>query len=149
MVILGFNLLLFAICGYALWRGGSPERWGAGSCLLAAAATLIAPLPGGPVYRSLEIEIMVIDLVLLAVLLVLAMKANRYWPIWAAAAHSTAVAVHLTKAINPSIVWPLYAVAASASSIAVILILWVGTLRHRKRLRLYGSDRPWRTTSGS
>ena len=148
-VILGFNLVLVAICGYALWRGGPPERWAAASYLIAAAATRIAPLPGGPVYRSLETEILIIDLGLLAVLLVLTVKADRFWPIWATAAHSTAVAVHLTKAINPELMWPLYATAASVSSIAVILILWVGTLRHRRRLKLYGSDRPWRIASRS
>jgi hypothetical protein len=149
LVTLGFILLLFAICGYALWRGGPPERWGGVSCLIASAATLVAPLPGGPVFRSLEVELLVIDLVLLAALLALALKANRYWPIWAAAAHSTAVAVHAAKALNPSLVWPIYAAAASASSIGVIFILWIGTLRHRRRLRTCGSDPPWRGSSPS
>lgn len=144
LVTLGFILLLFAVCGFALWRGGPPERWGGASFLIASAATLVAPLPGGPVFRSLEVELLVIDLALLAALLVLAMKANRYWPMWAAAAHSSAVAVHAAKALRPDLVWPIYAVAASASSILVVLILWIGTLRHRRRLRTIGSDPPWR-----
>lgn len=146
-VIIGFFLYLLAICGYAIWRGGAPERLAAVVCLLATAATVAGTLPRETHFAALELEVLVIDLVLLAALLGIALKANRFWPIFATGCHSVAVAVHLAKAANPALVGPVYAFASSGTSLLVLLILWAGTLRHRRRLRAYGSDPSWRATS--
>jgi len=146
-IILGFNLFLIAACAYAIWRGGVPEQLVAVACLAAAAATRLIHMPHEFYFRNMETEIAIVDLALLACLVWVALKANRFWPIWATAAHSTAVAVHLARAFNPSMDWPVYALAASASSIAVLAILWVGAARHHRRLRRFGSDPPWRRTS--
>jgi fumarate reductase subunit D len=145
-IVVGFNILLIAVCAYAFWRGGPPERWAAVACLVAAAATLLIPLPRQYHFRTVETEILMIDVALLAALTVIAMKANRFWPLWATAAHSTAVAVHLAKVANPALVWPVYAFASSSSSLVVILLLWWGTLRHQRRLKRLGTDAPWRLT---
>jgi hypothetical protein len=146
-VIIGFFLFLLAVCGYSVWRGGAPERLAAVACLLATAATVAGTLPRENDFASLEPEVLVIDLLLLAALLGIALKANRFWPIFATAAHSIAVAVHLAKAANPLLVGPVYAFASSGTSLLVLLVLWMGTMRHRRRLRVYGSDPPWRDTS--
>lgn len=147
-IVLGFNLLLIAVCGYAFWRGGGPERVVGIACLVASAATQLIHMPRELYFRNLETEILIVDAALLVILLAVALKANRYWPIWATAAHATAVAVHLARAFNPLMDWPVYALAATASSVAVLGMLGWGSARHRKRLRLHGSDRPWRTSSG-
>lgn len=146
-VIIGFFLYLLAVCGYAIWRGGAPERLAAVACLLATAATVAGTLPRENDFEAAEFEVLAIDLVLLAALLVIALKANRFWPIFATASHSIAVAVHLAKAANPVLVGPVYAFASSGTSLVVLLVLWVGTMRHRRRLRIHGSDPPWAATS--
>ncbi len=145
-IVLGFNLFLIAVCAYSIWRGGAPEQITGIACLLAAAATLLIHMPQARYFRELEVEIALVDLLLLGVLVGVALRANRYWPIWAAAAHSTAVAVHVVRAFNPTMDWPVYAMAASGSSIVVMAILAAATVRHRRRLRLRGSDPPWRVT---
>ena len=143
-IVLAFNLLLLATCGYAISMGGPPERWVGLALLLAAASTILVHMPRVDVhFRSLETELLIIDGALLAALFAVAIRANRYWPLWTTAIHATAVAVHIAKAINPSIVWPIYATAASASSIPIQLILAWATFRHRRRLKRFGNDAPW------
>jgi len=41
-VTMFFNLLLCSCAGFAIWRGGAPERVAAGSLLLAALATALS-----------------------------------------------------------------------------------------------------------
>jgi hypothetical protein len=146
-IVLAFNLLLLATCGFAIWRGGPPERWAGIALLLAAASTILIHLPRTAHFRSLEVELLIVDAALLAALSVIAIRSNRYWPLWITAIHATAVAVHLVKAANPSIVWPVYATAASVSSIPIQLILAWGTWRHLRRIKRHGSDPPWRRSS--
>ncbi len=148
-IVLGFSLSLLAVCGYANRRGGAPERMTAVACLVATAATVAGTLPRENDFAAVEPEVLLVDLALLAVLLAIAFKANRFWPIFAAASHSIAVAVHLAKAANPSLVAPVYAFASSGTSLLVLLLLWIGTIRHRRRLRIYGSDPSWRATLGA
>lgn len=147
IVILAFNLFLLLTSGYAIWKGGKPERWAGAAFLLAAAATLLMNLPRQAHFQSLEVEVLVIDAALLALLIFLALRANRYWPLWMVAIHASTVAVHFAKLVNPSLVWPLYATAAQISSIPMQLLIAWATMRHQRRLRSFGSDRPWSGSS--
>lgn len=147
LVVVAFFLLLFGTCGYAIARGGRPEQLAGCALLLAATTTLLINLPRTVYFRDLETEVLLVDAALLAALVAIAMRANRFWPLWMTAMHAGTLAVHLAKAANPSLVWPVYSFAASASSIPIqILLLW-GTMRHRRRLRLFGSDPPWNGSS--
>lgn len=143
LIVVAFNILLLITCGYAIWKGGRPEQWAGAGLLVAAAATLLVHLPRTAHFRDIETEVLLVDLALLALLVGLALKANRYWPLWVSAIHASAVAVHLAKLANPALVWPVYAFAASVSSIPVQIILLWATIRHRKRLARFGSDAPW------
>ena len=112
--------------------------------LLAAAATLLIHLPRTVHFRSLEIEVLLVDAALLAALAAVAMRANRYWPLWVTAIHASALAVHAAKIANPSLVWPVYSFAESVSAIPIQIILLWATIRHRRRLKRFGSDPSWR-----
>ncbi len=142
-----FNLLLLVSCGFAAVRGGKPEQWAAAALLTAAGATLLINLPRSAHFRNVETEVLLVDLALLAALVVLALRANRFWPIWITALHASTVAVHLAKAANPELVWPVYATAAQASAVPIQLILLWAAMRHRRRRKRMGSDPPWSGSS--
>ena len=145
IVVVAFNLLLLVTSGYAIWKGGKPEQWAGAALLTAAALTLLTNLLNevGP-FHNMEPVVMLVDIGLLAALVALALKANRYWPIWITAIHASAVAIHFAKLANPALVWPLYAFAASVSSVPIQIILLWATIRHQRRMKLYGIDTPWR-----
>lgn len=142
--ILVFNLVLLATCGYALFAGGAPERWTATVFVTGALATFAVPdfYPSGP-YRQVEPILLAIDAVMLCALVVVALRADRYWPLYVSALHLITLAIHGVKAVDPSLVPWMYAGASGKIAYPMLLMLAFGALRHRQRIALFGSDRDW------
>lgn len=138
-----FLVLLLASCFYALWRGGPPERIGAVIYLLAAFATLMAVFGAAGRYNSVEPGILIIDGVMLAALLILALRAERFWPIWATGLHAVAMAGHAVKLMEPEVIRWAYAFALAFWSYPMLLVLVLGTRRHQARLKQNGADPSW------
>lgn len=143
MILIVFNLLLLAACGYALLRGGRPEQTVAAMLLAAALATFLVHMPRDLHFWNAEIETLGIDVALLAGLGWVALRANRFWPLWMFAIHASAVAVHLSKLIDPTLLAGVYAIAATVSSFPMMALLVAGAARHRRRMKRTGSDMPW------
>lgn len=85
-------------------RGGHPERRGACALLVWSAASIAAP---DGLHRISMGELLVfetaIELVLLAVFVRLALKADRWWPFAASAVTVLSVAVYLARAFVPEL----------------------------------------------
>ena len=82
--ILIYASLLFGVCAYAFWRGRAEERWAAAVCLL---ASLISVALLGPVqlrYSGIEIGVLAVDMVTFAAFTWIALKSERFWPLWIA-----------------------------------------------------------------
>lgn len=88
------------ICTVSLWLGGASERWAAGVifCGWLASWVLAKTSPGG--YGD---GVAVVDVILLAVLVVIALRSSRYWPLWAAGFHLLAVMTHWAHLLDPSV----------------------------------------------
>lgn len=129
-------------CLYAARRGGAPERWVAG--LMAAAAITTGLLPGTPrqTYRSIEWGELWVDLAFLICLLILACRANRFWPIWVAACQLIAMTVHAVRAYDHSLLPSVYSVGTGFIAYPMIVLLVIGTSRHLARSR-DGAERDW------
>lgn len=139
-----FNTLLILCCGYALWRGGAPERIVAAIFLCAGPATYVV-LWAEPetAYLDVEMAVLSIDTAMLVGLVGLASTANRYWPIWIASLQTVIVAVHGVKAFDPTLVAWTYAVASGKLAYPQLALLALGTWRHRRRQSESGVDRSW------
>ena len=141
--IIIFNLLLLGSCGYAILRGGAPERitgW------LLLAATVLTPLAARGLavrYVQAEVGIFVVDLALLVALVVVALKADRFWPLVLAAMQLDTTAVHILKLVDADLIRITYALMIAMWSYPMQIILAVATLRHRRRLAQFGEDRSW------
>lgn len=83
-----------------------------------------------------------IDLIMLVALLAIALKAQRYWPMWVSTVHLDLTATHLVMFAPETQAWSYWAMQALLSYPAPILLA-AGTYRHRQRLRRYGTDPPW------
>lgn len=143
MRVLIFNILLIGTCCYAFIRGGAPERIVAALYLTAAGVSVawharIADLFGSPAYG-----LFAIDTLLLLALAVVALRANRGWPMTVAAMQLIMISVHLIRMINPEVIRWVYAVMLALWSWPMVLILAYGTHRHRRRLKSNGVDPSW------
>ena len=143
MNIVVYHFLLLACWAYALRRGGAPEKIGAtilvvGSLLTSAAAS------GFPArFRSVEGGILIVDLICVVAFLALALRADRFWPLWVAALQIMGTAVHAAKFVDPAIVGRTYAFMLAIWSYPMILLMITGTWRHQQRLVRFGIDKSW------
>ncbi|MBB4840016.1 hypothetical protein HNP52_003108 [Sphingomonas kyeonggiensis] len=134
--------LLVSCCLYALARGGTPERAAVGILVSAVAASAFTPSTGAHRFFQLEMGMLTVDTCLFLAMTVLALKAQRYWPMWLAAVKLNTVITHLLI-LSPSLMPWSYAVANAAWSYPSPLLIAIGAVRHRQRLKLYGADPAW------
>lgn len=145
--IILFDTLLCVCCAYALWRGGAPERWTA-VIFLAAVLVAIPILHAHPrPFVTAGALMLIVDLLMLLALAVIALKANRDWPMWVAAWQAIGVGTHLVMVFDTQIMRLVYGIMHAALSYPMLLTLVIGTLRHRQRLKTYGVDASWVNSS--
>jgi hypothetical protein len=131
-----FVIMLFVTCGYALWQGRRDERVVAIACILATIATRFLVSPLSVRYSSIEAGLVVVDLAMLATFVAIALKSQRFWPLWVAGLQLTTSFSHLMKAIDWQLLPVAYGAAVALWSYPILIILAIGTWRsHQRRLR--------------
>lgn len=141
--VLLFNLLQVAATIYALRRGGAPERV-VGVALLAAALSTRLALSGLDIrFDGIEAGVMVVDVLLLAVLVVVSLHADRRWVGWVTALHALGTGIHFAHLVTPGTERLAYAILSAVWSYPIIVILAFGTLRHVQRMNASGYDLDW------
>ncbi|SFP74190.1 hypothetical protein [Sphingomonas rubra] len=147
MHVLVFYALLLVACGHAAWRGGAPERIVAATLMAGTVATWIVAIGVGGSrtghFYHVEIGVLLVDAAMLAVLLAVALAADRFWPLWLTAIHSFGVVGHVAKAIDPAILSNVYQAAHSLTAYPGLILLILATRRHRRRLARTGCDPSW------
>jgi hypothetical protein len=117
-------VMLTTACLIAVQWGGKEEQ------LVAAAfvvATLASNAANVSLYSRTETGILFIDIALLAGLMVVALRSDRFWPMYATAFQLVAVTVHVASMTEQgSFAWA-YAVALTFWTYPVLLALMAGT----------------------
>jgi len=138
-----FNVLLASSCLYALWRGGPPERIVGGSLVVAALATILSYSPLAVRFQAVETGLLATDLILFAVLTGVALCADRGWPFVLAGLQLATLGAHVVKAADAAVIKVTYALMISAWSYPMVILLAIGTWRHRRRIARHGFDCDW------
>tara|TARA_R110000824_G_scaffold44390_13_gene129204 strand:- start:4082 stop:4522 length:441 start_codon:yes stop_codon:yes gene_type:complete len=146
MRTLVFLLFLVAICIYALFRGGAPERWVAcivvGMLVLDPAVHIFTPLE----YAKLDPGHLVIDAAAWIGMFAIALRANRFWPLCVVSLQTIALVAHAARLLDMTIHPRAYMIMQIASSYPLLVLLMMGTYYHQKRLKTNGIDRSWRNS---
>ena len=129
-----FRTLLIGSCGYAFWRGRSDERIVALVCLGATLASRLAFSPLAVRYTSVEFGLLLIDLAVLASFIFVALRSQRFWPLWIAGLQLTTSMAHVMKAIDEHLLPIAYGAAIALWSYRILIILAIGTWRGHRRL---------------
>lgn len=130
-----FIPLLAAVCIYAWLRGGRDERIVATTCIAGTAATLLAISPLHQRYAGVEEGLMLVDLAILAGFVLVALRSDRFWPLWVAGLQLTTSIGHLLKGIDQDLLPRAYGAALQFWSYPILLILVVGTYRRHRRVQ--------------
>lgn len=129
-----FVALLAAVVLYAFRRGGAPERWTAAMFVVAGTATLALHSPWPARYVGLETSVLVIDVTLLSGLMVVAVRADRFWPLAMAAFQTMAVGAHAAKALDLRLGAGAYQQALVFWSYATLPLLALAVWRRGRRI---------------
>ena len=136
-----FWALLLSTCGYALYRGRHYERLVATVCL---GATLVSHSLRSPLserYVGLEFGDVVVDSLVLVAFVAIALRSDRFWPLWIAGIQLTMSVTHVLKALQPELIPLAYAAAVRFWSYPILIILAVGTYRsHRRAMASHGPN---------
>jgi len=125
--------VLLTCCGLAAWRGRWVERVAATAM---AAAWFVSPLVQDDQQTlGAQSGVLVVDVLLLLVLLYLALAADRWWTMAAAAFQGVSTLVHLAAAIDNQIIPRAYYVAGSLLSYLVMGALLIGAWNAGRRQR--------------
>lgn len=127
---IGWFWLIAAIVP-ALLRGGWPERSAAGAMVVAWFASALAQ--NTQQLWGAQVGVMIIDLLLLAMLVTIALVSDRWWPMWAAGFHGLGVLVHIAVIVDEKIWGRAYFIAGAVFSFLTLLALFMGSIRRSVR----------------
>ena len=125
-----FVAIMLVTCGAALWFGRDSERWTAIVLISSAVASLIAQ---SSKFSQPESGILMIDLALLAYLIWLALRSDRFWPLYAAGFQIIGTLIHVARITDDSIFQSAYATGQILWSYPVLLTLAAGTWFEARR----------------
>ncbi|HJV41698.1 hypothetical protein [Caulobacter sp.] len=117
---------LLVTVGAAAWRGAWPERFGAAAMVVAWVASAL--VYNSILLRGFQVAPMLVDLALTLALLYVALRSDRWWPMWACAFQALNVVLHFALAAD-DVLWRWAAwLASSCFSYLAMLALLCGAL---------------------
>ncbi len=132
---LQYWIILLAVSAYAFARGRIDERSAALICIVATIATRLVHSPLNQRFSGVEIGVLAVDLLTLAGFVAIALRSERFWPLWVAGLQLTTIVAHILKAIHIELLPHAYAAAARLWVYPIFLIIVVGTWRTHQRTR--------------
>lgn len=132
---LTYWIILLAVTAYAFARGKIDERSAAAVCVIATIASVAVNSPFGERYERLEVGVLIVDTLALSAFVWIALRSDRFWPLWVAGLQLTTLLSHFLKLINVDLIPAVYAVSARFWVYPIFLIIVIGTWRSHQRQR--------------
>ena len=128
-----YYLVLFLVCGYAFVRGRTDERIVAAICLAASIASALVVSSWNSPFSAVEAGILMVDVATLGGFTFVALRSERFWPLWVAGLQLTTLLSHAFKAWRIDLLPEAYAAAARLWVYPIFLIIVIGTWRGSRR----------------
>jgi hypothetical protein len=140
------SLLLIVIL--ALWRGAAPERLVAGVFIGMYGLDRLYHLifPAGLYFFRAEVGHVVIDVIVLVAFTKIALRVNRFYPLWLTGCQLITLVSHTVQAVSPSILTGAYAILAFTPSYLQVLGFGVGVVMHLRRQAHHGQYPSFRSS---
>lgn len=93
-----YGLIMWAVTLYAFRKGGWEERLAAISSVISSYLSVLVADPNGS-FLHVEGPMAIVDTCSLALLMLIALRSNKFWPLWIAAIQGVSVLGHLAPLI--------------------------------------------------
>ena len=130
-----FYGLVALVLALAFRRGDWETRFAAVICLVASLLSLRLMAFDQPV----EFGVAMVDLGVLAAFVTIALRTERFWPLWVSGLQLTTFSAHALRMIEPDLVNFAYAAAMRFWSYPILAIVAIAALRS-ERYRLMDKD---------
>jgi hypothetical protein len=124
-----FRILLALVAIYALLRGSRDERHVVVILVIGVIATHLVISPIRERFAGVETKVMVVDLIVFAGFLWVALRSNRFWPLWIAGLQLTLIFGHVLKVLDTGLFSRAYGAALVFWGYPILLVLAIGTWR--------------------
>ena len=134
--IILYGILMWGVFFYALFRGSWPERLAAGGIVVGSYMTTFAVLfltSFATRYRQTEIPILSIDVGVVLLLLFIAIRSEKFWPLWLTAMQSLTIMGHLAPYVPHMLPWSYWRVTAVWSWPMLIVLAFAIHRHHREQ----------------
>jgi hypothetical protein len=139
-------LLIAGTVAVAFVRGGGPERAIAlvllASFLFQTAGRAIIPAS----FDTVDAVRLSTDLLTTIGLILVAVRAKRFWPLPVVSMQIIMTGAHFARAIEVDISRWSYVLMSTGLSYAMLALVWLGVKHHQQRLRQVGHDPCWQTS---
>lgn len=129
MRILLYYALLLLVVALAFWRGRLDEKWAACTCVVGTVLTAATSYALGDRWGDFDLFLFVVDAAVFLSFLFIALRSERFWPMWVAGLQLTATSVHLLKLINPELMRFVFGAALAFWSYPILALIAVGAWR--------------------
>lgn len=142
-----FYLLLASVVLLALWRGKRDERIAAAVCVIGTALTVHAGDELPDRFQTFDGFAFMVDLGVFLAFLAIALRSERYWPLWVAGLQLSALTVHPMMVISPDLPAKVFGVGLAFWSYPILVLIGIGAWRTRmvERWRTEGDIASGRT----
>lgn len=123
---------MWAVTIYAFRRGGWEEKLAASGAVANSYLTVLLLRPAEISYRGVEYAVLDIDLIFFSLLIFIAIRSRKFWPMWIAAITAMTVMAHLLP-LMPGSSRLLYANATALWSYPMWIMLAVAVYHHSDR----------------
>jgi len=128
-----FYVSLTFIVGYAYRYGGRSERICATILLGGSMLSVLVIMVFHNHWHAARHALLLVDSAALAALVALALRSDRFWPLYTAAYQVPEVVTHIATMVDPFIVPRAYALAQGFWIYPMLAALGIGTYNFRKR----------------
>ena len=125
-----YYMFLLVCCAHAIFRGARTEYFGAAIMVAGSLSTLAIAKMVENSWTGVEAGMLAVDMIALAALIALALRSDRFWPMWATAFHLLAVSIHTAMAVAPQITPWAFATVAAFWAYPMLLALAIGSHEH-------------------
>ncbi|MEP7315933.1 MAG: hypothetical protein ABI667_04475 [Sphingomicrobium sp.] len=137
---LTYFIVLAMVCAYAFYRGQAESRIAAVICVVASIASMIVMSPLAGRYSGFESGVFIVDMAVLIGFTAIALRSDRFWPLWVTGLQLTTIIAHLFKVVDLDLIPKVYAAAARFWVYPIFLIIVIGTFRSHQRSRKERDD---------